>query len=72
MQFTFERKQIQRLTKSMAAASRFIDESNEAVAEFTRRMKGNSPETKHFAAAKRASMDLTRALADLRRSPYKD
>ena len=59
---------INRLNVAINEAERFIDRARAALDE-TGDHAGIGP-TLHFAATKRASMDLTRALADVRRSPY--
>lgn len=51
-------------------AERFIRKIDEFLAEIRDIEFYASSQSKHRAAAKRASLDLTRALAQFRRSPY--
>ena len=62
-------KRIARLEAASTEALRFIERADAAVAALVARegYVAGCPET---AAAKRASMDLTRALAMMRRNPY--
>lgn len=62
-------KQRKRLIDAMYEENRFIGKAQAAADEIEAEDEYTN---KQFAAAKRASMDLTRALADLRRSPYRD
>jgi flagellar hook-basal body complex protein FliE len=60
---------LSRIDEAMTEASRFLKKAKEAKAQF----KAGNEDTYHsksYAAAKRASMDLTRTLAALRRSLY--
>ena len=56
------------INTAMAEARRFIKRADEAVKSMDEysEITGN----KHTGACKRASMDLTRALADMRRNPH--
>ena len=61
-------KKIHKYTKAISEAKRFIKRADEAKGEL---MKGNlsyMTGCKETAAAKRASMDLTRVLAELRKT----
>lgn len=51
------------LALAISAAQRFIETARKAVDELNEEYPGN----KNTAAARRASMDLTRALADVRK-----
>lgn len=62
-------KRIERIEEAATEAARFIQRADDAIAALKRqdRYVMGCPET---AAAKRASMDLTRSLAVMRRNPY--
>lgn len=64
-----EQNQISRLEAAIVEAKRFIDRA-EAAVEDIRAKDGYYYSTVNTAAAKRASMDLTRALADVRRNRH--
>ena len=57
-----------RLTMAVAEAKRFLDAANAAPSEAPH---DSFPASKETAAVRRASMDLTRALAVLRRPDYR-
>ena len=59
---------INRLRKAVTEANRFIANAREAIdyLEASSYLTGSAK----VAAAKRSSMDLSRALADVRRNPY--
>lgn len=59
-------KRVQHLLTAMAEAQRFIDKAGPAI----NALPDNEHQCVEFAAAKRASMDLTRALADVRRNHW--
>ena len=63
-----ERK-IERLKAAIEDAKRFIAKANAAVSAFEKCEEPNH-NSKSFASAKRASMDLSRSLADVRCNPY--
>lgn len=60
-------KKPRRLRAAIREAKRFMQYAEEAADIFEGKRK---PDLRIFPGAKRASMDLTRALADVRRSPY--
>jgi hypothetical protein len=62
----FQKKKIARYDNALAEARRFVFKAERARVEIV----GSEYNHIHQAAAKRASMDLTRALAELRRSLY--
>lgn len=57
------------LERAIAEARRFIKMANAAEARITEDKYALISGSRETAAVKRASMDLTRALADLRRTP---
>lgn len=63
----FQKKKMARYDAALLEARRFVFKAEKARHEIA---ADNSYANVHQAAAKRASMDLTRALADLRRNPY--
>lgn len=62
-------KRLRRLADAKEEAIRFIGKADVAIAALTQG-DGVYWDKRATAAAKRASMDLTRALADVRRNPY--
>lgn len=63
---------VQRLKKAQAEARRFIQASDAAITRFAveNAEKYGAVSTKEFAAAKRSSMDLSRALTELRKPQF--
>jgi|GEM_PF-3863768 len=59
-------RQIERLKDAREEARRFIQRADVAIAT----LRTDSPDSRATAAAKRTSMDLTRALVGVRKSPY--
>jgi hypothetical protein len=64
----YTKRQIARIATARGEARRFIKIADAAIAA----LGGQYPDTRATAAAKRASMDLTRALVGVRKSPYND
>lgn len=67
MEHDWEKAEAARIAVAEAEAKRFLQRVAELRAA-KKREPGTHP--RQNAAVKRASMDLTRALADVRRSPY--
>ncbi len=63
-----QQTQYRRLRFAMDEARRFLMRASEALQEMKHR--DTSYRSDKVAAVKRASMDLTRALVDVRKSPY--
>lgn len=62
-------RQIERIKDAQNEARRFIAKADAAIKTLR---DAQYPDTRATAAAKRASMDLTRALVGVRKSPYND
>lgn len=60
--------QFARLKTAMNFAEAFIQRAKDALEEM--KVKNTTNHTVHMASAKRISMELTRALAQLRKSPF--
>jgi len=63
----WQKKKVERYEAALAEARRFVFKADAAIVEIK---DDDGYGNVHQAAAKRASMDLTRALANLRKSPY--
>lgn len=59
-----------RLKEAREEAKRFLKRADAAIAAIEKNGRYDSDYAPHNAAAKRSSMDLTKALARVRRSPY--
>ena len=59
---------VTRLSAAIEEAERFVKKAKEARKEL--QTSEWTHQTVHYASAKRSSMDLTRVLADVRRTPY--
>lgn len=62
-------RQIERIKDAKEEARRFIVKADAAIKTLR---EAQCPDTRATASAKRASMDLTRALVGVRKSPYHD
>jgi hypothetical protein len=64
-----DEKKVRLLRKARDQANHFIEKADDALRSGQGPLNGEMYRP-YYAAAKRASMDLTRALADVRRNPY--
>lgn len=67
--FSRDQKRIDNIKTAICEARRFIEKA-QAARDALASKQESTYHSPSFAAAKRASMDLTRALANVRRSPY--
>jgi len=66
----YRKTKMERLGRAIVEAERFVAAAKSAQQGFRRGNYQDEYYSPHFAAAKRASMDLSRALSDLRRTTY--